>query len=222
VDSPVAAVERNELSEVSNLCIMIDPNPSITQWLRRLESGDEQVAGLLWDAYFERLVWLVQQRTHSKANNLDDAEDVALSAFASFCRGVKKQQFTGLVNREGLWRTLVRIAIHKLIHRHRDQNRLKRGGGYVQITQEDSAEDACEITRQILSREPSPEVIVLVAEQYDRWMNALGTEELRKISQWKLEGYTNEEIADKHGVTTRTVERKLHLIRKILVHELVE
>ncbi len=201
---------------------MNDPSHSITQWLRRLESGDEQVAGLLWDAYFERLVWMVQQRTQYKPSRVDDAEDVALSAFASFCNGVKKQQFTGLANREGLWRMLVSIAIHKLIHRHRDQNRLKRGGGYVQITQDDSAEDACEITHQILSREPSPEVIVLVAEQYDRWMNALDSEELRKISQWKLEGYTNEEIADKYGVTTRTVERKLQLIRKILVHELVE
>lgn len=201
---------------------MTDPNQSITQWLRRLESGDEQVAGLLWDTYFERLVWLVQQRTQSKLNRVDDAEDVALSAFASFCHGVRKQQFTGLANREGLWRILVSIAIHKLIHKHRDQNRVKRGGGYVQITQGDSADDALDITHQILSREPSPEVILLVAEQYDRWMNALESEELRKISQWKLEGYTNDEIADMHGVTTRTVERKLQLIRKILVHELVE
>jgi DNA-directed RNA polymerase specialized sigma24 family protein len=36
------------------------------------------------------------------------------------------------------------------------------------------------------------------------------------VAVWKMEGYTNEEIAGKLGCATRTVERKLFLIRRVL------
>lgn len=52
-----------------------------------------------------------------------------------------------------------------------------------------------------------------------RCLVALDSEELSQLAMWKLEGFTNEEIAVKCGRTTRTVERKLNLIRKILLHE---
>ena len=47
-------------------------------------------------------------------------------------------------------------------------------------------------------------------------MRALASEELVRLTQWKLEGFTNSEIAAKCGLTARTIERKLNLIRKIL------
>ena len=47
-------------------------------------------------------------------------------------------------------------------------------------------------------------------------MRALGSDELMRLMQWKLEGFTNSEIAAKCGLTARTIERKLNLIRKIL------
>jgi DNA-directed RNA polymerase specialized sigma24 family protein len=37
---------------------------------------------------------------------------------------------------------------------------------------------------------------------------------------WKLEGYTNQEIAGKLGCALRTVERTLRLIRRIWNQEL--
>ena len=47
-------------------------------------------------------------------------------------------------------------------------------------------------------------------------MRALGSDELMHLTQWKLAGFTNSEIAAKCGLTARTIERKLNLIRKIL------
>jgi DNA-directed RNA polymerase specialized sigma24 family protein len=38
---------------------------------------------------------------------------------------------------------------------------------------------------------------------------------LRAVALDKLEGWSNEEIASRHGLALRTVERKLALIRKI-------
>jgi hypothetical protein len=52
----------------------------------------------------------------------------------------------------------------------------------------------------------------------------LPTAELRDIAVWKLEGYTNEEIAAKinggKGRSVKAVERKLVLIRKIWTKEI--
>src|SRR5262249_35803221 len=47
-------------------------------------------------------------------------------------------------------------------------------------------------------------------EEYERRLGAL-SEDLRQIALWKLEGYTNVEIAAQLGCTVRTVERKIAL-----------
>jgi DNA-directed RNA polymerase specialized sigma24 family protein len=73
---------------------------------------------------------------------------------------------------------------------------------------------------QLISREPTPEFAAQVAEEYQRWMGALDDQELTRLAEWKLEGFTNDEIAAKSGRSARTVEPKLNLIRKILIHEL--
>ncbi len=190
----------------------------VTEWLRRLEAGHDLAAQRLWDVFFERLVRVAQDRMRTNDRRVADAEDVALSAFASFCRGVENQRFPELTDRQGLWRLLVSITIHKLLHLQRDQNRLKRGGNFRAL--ESFADADRSAVDELISREPTPEFAAEVAEQYDRWMRALDSEELTRLATWKLEGFTNDEIAAKCERTTRTVERKLNLIRKILVHEL--
>jgi RNA polymerase sigma factor (sigma-70 family) len=196
---------------------MLSGDESVTKWLRMLEAGHNQAAQELWNRFFERLVRLVQQRVRTSPPIGSEAEDIALSAFASFFRGVKNNQFPEIDGRHSLWRLLVSIAIHKLLHAQRDQGRLKRGGGRQPVESPPDGPDAVE---QIVSREPTPELAAEIAEQYDRWMNALGSDELTQLAHWKLEGLTNDEIALRSGRTTRTVERKLNLIRKILIHEL--
>ena len=44
--------------------------------------------------------------------------------------------------------------------------------------------------------------------------------ELRQIALWKVEGYTNEEIAARLDCVPRTVERKVCRIRLLWKHEL--
>jgi DNA-directed RNA polymerase specialized sigma24 family protein len=46
-------------------------------------------------------------------------------------------------------------------------------------------------------------------------LDLLNDSELRQIAVWKMEGYTSDEIAQKLQCVTRTVERKLRLIRKL-------
>jgi DNA-directed RNA polymerase specialized sigma24 family protein len=50
-------------------------------------------------------------------------------------------------------------------------------------------------------------------EQCERLLEELAPPD-RQVVLYKLEGYTNQEIAQLRGVTPRTVERKLDLVRR--------
>ena len=193
---------------------------SVTRWLERLETGDDVAAAKLWNAYFDRLVHLAHGRLQAKFAKVNDAEDIALSAFHSFCRGVENKKFPALSDRDGLWRLLVSITIHKLLHVVRDQKRIKRGGQFHELKGLDSSSDSIAAVNQIVSREPSPDFALEVAEQYQEMMHSLGDNELVQLATWKMEGYSNDEIARKLNRATRTVERKLQLIRKIWIHHM--
>ncbi|MCO8121442.1 sigma-70 family RNA polymerase sigma factor [Stieleria sp. TO1_6] len=54
-------------------------------------------------------------------------------------------------------------------------------------------------------------------EAIDRFLEQLSEATLRGIVSLKLQGFTNEEIAEKLGCATRTVERKLNLIRRLWI-----
>ena len=66
---------------------------SCQRWISRLEAGEDAAAGRLWNDYYERLVLLARGRLNTKYQRAQDAEDVALSAFNSFCRGVEQKKF---------------------------------------------------------------------------------------------------------------------------------
>lgn len=84
-----------------------------------------------------------------------------------------------------------------------------------------SAEAAIE---QVVGHEPSPEFVALAADQLDHWFCQLepyddACRTLRRLAVFKLEGYTNDEVAGRLELSKRTVERKLHLIRTIWLQE---
>jgi DNA-directed RNA polymerase specialized sigma24 family protein len=55
-----------------------------------------------------------------------------------------------------------------------------------------------------------------LADECHQLLALLKTGQLRAIAVWKMEGFTNEEIAVKISRSLQTVERKLALIRKTL------
>ena len=57
-------------------------------------------------------------------------------------------------------------------------------------------------------------MMAIIEEEGQRLLEALEDEKLQQIALWKLEGYTNDEIAEKLDLTTRSIERKLQRIRE--------
>jgi len=197
---------------------------SVSQWLDRMKAGEGGDIQRLWDRYFEKLVRLAKARLPGHARRAFDEEDVALSAFQSFCDGVGRGQFPQLADRDDLWRLLATITTRKVVGSVRYQTRQKRGGGNVlgESALIDRDEPAEANMAQFLSREPTPEAAIQFADEYERLFDQLEDPTLKAIAQHKLEGWTSEEIAVQLGTTRRTVDRKLRLIRAIWEEEVVE
>ena len=178
---------------------------SVTHWIGQLKAGDHAAAQQLWQRYFQRLVGLAGKKLQGAAPAGGDAQDVAISALASFCRNAARGRFPLLADRDGLWRLLVVITARKAAHVLRDEQHEPQAPG---------GEAAPDLER-LLSREPTPELAAQLAERYRRLLEGLGDRDLESVAVWRMEGYTVEEIAARLGCVARTVKRKLGLIRDI-------
>jgi DNA-directed RNA polymerase specialized sigma24 family protein len=190
---------------------------SVTHWIRLLKAGEHAAAQPLWEAYCRRLAGLARQKLGAAPRRAADEEDVALSAFDSFCRGAERGRFPQLRDRDDLWHLLVVLTARKALQFLRSECREKRGGGKV-LTEADleAADDSGDgALARVLGQEPTPEFAAQVAEEYQRLLDLLGDDELRAIALWKMEGETNEDIAAKLGCVPRTVERRLRVIRSL-------
>jgi DNA-directed RNA polymerase specialized sigma24 family protein len=191
---------------------------SVSYWIARLQAGDRAAAAPLWERYFRRLVELARAQLRAVPRRAADEEDVALSAFDSFCQGAEGGRFPDLLDRDSLWRLLVVLTARKASHFKRDAARRKRGGraGPGQLMRSGSEDVDLE---QLICREPTPEFAAQVAEECRRLLDRLGDHELQAVALWKMEGYTNDEIAGRLACGLRSVGRKLRVIRGIWEQE---
>ena len=200
----------------------LQPDGSVTHWLGALEGGDAAAAQRLWERYFDRLVRLARAKLGAMPRGAADEEDVALSAFHSFCQGAARGRFPRLDDRDNLWRLLVTITARKALDQVRRQARQKRGGGRVlvgsaQAGGEDDTDGAG--LDQVVGQEPTPQFAAMVADECRRLLAALDDETLRQVALLRMEGYSDEEIAARVDCSLRTVSRKLALIRKAWLRE---
>lgn len=191
---------------------------SVSFWIMRLKKGDAEAARKLWERYIDRLSRLARRKLHGLPRRDADEEDVVQDVFDSLCTGAAEGHFTELFDRNDLWPLLVRITHQKTVDRIRYVNRLKRGGGRVRG---DSALDAGgEDKRSGFDRlpggSPTPEFLTEMFEEYRHLFESLRDETLKLTAWSRFEGYSNEEIAKLLGITPRSVERKLQLIRDTL------
>jgi DNA-directed RNA polymerase specialized sigma24 family protein len=191
---------------------------SVTLWIDGIKAGDERATQELWDRYFRRLVGLAAKRLPLHVRREFDEEDVAISAFQSFCGGAAHDRFPHLTSRDQLWRILAVITVRKALAAVRRRSCLKRGGGAV--VGESVLFDGFDTPADFegfggfIGDTPSPEIAAEMAEEYERLMKTLGDERLRIIARMRMEGYSTEEIARHLDVASRTVDRKLRLIRE--------
>ena len=190
---------------------------SVSEWIVGAKAGQSKAIERLWHRYFERLVQLARRLLADAQRRVADEEDVALSAFASFCRGAAERRFPDLNDRDGLWRLLIRFTAQKAVDLKRHQRRKKRGEGRVRgesvWASDGPANDQAGLA-QVIGDSPTPEFAAMIAEQLRHLLNRIDEDD-RLVALARMEGYTNREIAHKLGCSLSTVERSLRLIRRV-------
>ena len=193
---------------------------SVTRWIGDVKEGDRDAMERLWSRYFQRLAVLARKRLHASRRVAGpvDEEDVALSALNSLWDRISVGQLPDVRGRDELWRLLVVITARKVLGRIRSESRQKRGGGRVvdeaalAARTEAMAGDAL---AQFVSAEPTPEFVVMIAEETASKLASLPDPTLRQVAVLRMEGHSNQEIAARIGCVARTVERKLDVIRSL-------
>ena len=196
---------------------------SVSMWISDMKAGKAAAVEPIWERYFERLVKMAGRRMGAASRRNADEEDVAVSVFDSLYRGAAAGRFEQLKTRDDLWRLLVAITGQKSVDQIRRQMSQKRGGGGVRGDSifASPSDDGPQGFEQFLSAEPTPEFILVVEEQQQRLFGLLRDDVQRDIAQLRMEGHSNEEIAEKLNISIRTVERKLALIREAWELELL-
>jgi RNA polymerase sigma factor (sigma-70 family) len=197
---------------------------AITQWIEQLKEGDPDAAEKLWQRYFEQIVRLARRRLEGTGRAAADEEDVALSAFKSFCLGAREGRFPKLSDRKSLWSLLMAITIHKSTDLIRHENRQKRGGTGVKVFDPDGPRQNIDVVRlsNIIEERATPEFAAQIGEQFKLLLTKLDRAEdpdLSRIALAKMRGESTAEVAEQLGCVRRTVERKLLLIRRIWEQE---
>lgn len=192
---------------------------SVTQWLEAVELGDELAAQRLWERYYSSLLQLARGKLASMKARAFDEQDVVLNAFEACYRGLQTGRFPHINDRHDLWRLLITLTARKAVDGFRREQRQKRGGEARIYNEADwrggDSDSQMAGLSQFVGPEPTPEFAAQLAEDLQQRLDLLPETLLREICLWKMEGLTNDEIAIRLDCTTRTVERKLELIRKI-------
>ena len=190
---------------------------SVTRLIQLLRSDDaaarDLAARLIWQRYFHDLLELARKNLDRRIRRREDEEDVLQSMYKSFCLRQQRGEFD-LAGRDALWKLLVTITLRKARNAANKHMRDRRDIAREQtIADRDESGSAHWALEQMDAAGPSPAEAALLNEALERRLEALADPELRQIALWRLEGYTNREIAARLDCTERAVERRMERIR---------
>jgi DNA-directed RNA polymerase specialized sigma24 family protein len=201
--------------------MMSNSHNSVTEWLQQTQEGQESAVGRLWERYFEQLVAVARRRLGHAKPVVVDEEDLAAAVLTSFIAGVQNGRIRTLQNREHMWRLLEIITQRRAADTFRSLNAAKRGGyGEVERRAVSNAELPVRVD-DVADRAPAPGFEMELREELQRLRDLLPSEDFREIAELKLKGFSNREIAEQTGRSLRSVERKMSVIRRAWLQEII-
>lgn len=180
-----------------------DDDGSVTIWLRKLQVGDAAAIDPIYQRYARQLGEYVQKRLRHTPLGVVDHEDVVSSVFRILVDKSTSGRLPSLSSREDLLPLLLSIAGKRTIDYIRHEKR-KRG----KVSE-------AEFQEVLLSPEDAPDALAVAYDEVHLLMEKLSEEPLKRIAALKLEDKSIGDIAEALGVSTKTISRKLKLIREI-------
>jgi RNA polymerase sigma-70 factor (ECF subfamily) len=184
-----------------------------THLVDRWRSGDEEAATELYQRYIQRLLNVVNMHLTQRIRAQVEADDICQSVFRSLFRRVQQGRFE--FHDDGdLWKLMVTVALNKV------RNRVRfLGAGKRDVAREVHARDASEPDAFVvhsLSREPSIEEAAEFQDLVEKVCRQLPPE-TRELLRLRMDGYSQEEIAERLSLCTRTIRRMNERIRDQVV-----
>ena len=195
-----------------------DITSTVIHWMEQVQAGDEEAAEQIWNDYYRRLMGLARLKLGGSPRRVGDEDDVVINAFDSFFRAARDDRFDRLQDRSDLWRVLAMLVARKAARQIEHQMRQKRGGGQVRGESVfRAADDTSQAGMENLAGEENMagDYVVEMQESLEQLLDLLPDDEYRAIANMRMEGHSNQEIAEELGCTERTVERRLQRIREI-------
>ncbi len=180
---------------------------SVSDWLIALKQGETDAAAELWKRIEPRLKSLARRRLGGAPVATYDEDDLANSVLNALCAGARAGRFERMESRDDLWRLLSTILSRKASNRRRYHQARPEWG-----------------ESRLGSQAVEAGLDLLADVREEEWTDTLGVEceelierlepKLRRVALMKLEGHTNEEIAERIGRAPRSVTRYVDLIRE--------
>ncbi|KAA1262029.1 ECF sigma factor [Rubripirellula obstinata] len=182
---------------------MIEEN-SVSIWISAVREGDSVAANALWSRYFEQLLQQARHRMSRLPRSVYDEEDAAISTFRVLCEKLREGAYPELAGRDEIWHLLLTMLVRK-VNRRAEYEKAEKRQQPVGLTHEHADSIPCLKWNALTAQS---------AEDCRQLLSLLGDENLERVAIWKLEGFTNDEIATKLNRSRRTVQRMLGLIRE--------
>ena len=169
---------------------------------------NEDSLNRIFSEYLPKVVRLAEYNIAPGMKHRIEADDIGATVFRTVFRRISEGKFR-FEDEESFWKQLVVITLNRLANKVRDGNAQKRGGGKTKLSIEDLI---------AIASDPDPshaaalsEVISIIADQLD--------ETGRRILELRMAEYTYVEISEELGVTPKTVQRRMDIIRdKLSLH----
>jgi len=174
-----------------------------------IQAGSESAAKELFDKYCERLMRLSKRRISQRMGSRFDPDDVVQSAFRTFFKRVKNDEFT-FEQEEDLFKLLVRLTVRKTLRQVVHHQAAKRSP----TSEMTDGSDDSQLLAQVAGNVPAPDVELALLEQFEKLMESLTPME-RQVVELKMQGYTTVEIAEKLGSYDRKIRRLLERIEQV-------
>jgi RNA polymerase sigma-70 factor, ECF subfamily len=165
----------------------------------------------LFQHFSQRLIGLARCHLDARLKNKVDPEDVVQSAYKSFFLRYGDQTLA-TQGSDALWSLLTLITLRKCADRARYYQADCRD-----VNQEVRAAVGSEpeFWREAVSREPTPEHAVVLAETVEKVLREVGADE-RLVVELSLQGYSTQEISEQLSRAERSVRRLRERVRKYL------
>jgi RNA polymerase sigma-70 factor (ECF subfamily) len=186
---------------------------SFADLMARLRAGDDGAATAVFQRFANRLIGLTRLHLDRRVRAKVDPEDVLQSVYKSFFLRHARGQFD-LDGWDGLWALLTVLTVRKCgrVNRHFHAARRDVAAEVAEAPEEG------ETPWQVLSRNPTPDHVAMLAELVERLLGGLGNRD-REVVALALQGYTPAEIVTQTAASSSVVYRTLARVRDWLRQE---